>query len=456
MNISLFNGIDFIVFPLVLLLIIFSLRRLKKKQPENIQKYFFNAFFLRVLGTFSIAVIYEFVYGYGDTYGFFMNVKAMHALMTDNFGSWVTVLFSDPRSKNADVQTYLNLVENMNAIAALVYQSVENANLCKVASVFNLVCFNSYLSIALFFGTFSFIGCWYVFKTFTKIFPGYEKQFAWLCLYIPSLWFWGSGLLKDPLCIFAIGILLYNAYASDKSLIARAFYMFFGLVILYNLKGYIFYVFTISFSIVLVSHFYKKLQIGGKVVFGFFVLAGLAITIGPIASAVQKGFLSLVDQSKVFFDSYTSGAEVGDSTVIYNFDPSPLGFFRMSIQGLITVYMRPFPWEFRKLVYLFVIMENLLMYYLLFKKFKIGPVVFTKNNRKVVQFCLYFTLLMGIVIGITTFNLGAIARYRVPALAFLFSGIFAWKLNKRKAAVEKENEILLHANNLEIVETIKQ
>ena len=76
-------------------------------------------------------------------------------------------------------------------------------------------------------------------------------------------------------------------------------------------------------------------------------------------------------------------------------------------------------------------MENILLYYIILKRIKKGPLLFKKNYRRLANFSLVFFIFMGIIVGVTAFNFGTIARYRVPALPFLFAGIFAIKLAKR-------------------------
>lgn len=423
--------------PFVLLLTIAFLFFVKKRQPKKIQKFFFNAFYLRVAGTFAIAFIYEFVYGYGDTYAYYYITQAISSFFPNNFSSWFEILFSDTTGDKESVKACLQIIEELNPIYAIIFQGSDNVTVCKIASVINTVCFNSYLGIALVFGTLSFLGCWYIFKTFVHIYPGYEKFFLWLCLYLPSLWFWGSGLLKDPLCIFSLGILLYSVFVNKGSLIRRIILIFIGVYFLFLIKPYIIYSFAVAYTGSLIINYFRRINILGKFA-AIIIFAGLfAVSFSAVTEAITGGFTDIIAQSETFLNSYTQTAETGDATILPSFDPTPFGFLKLSMQGLVTVYMRPFPWEIRKILYLFLILENLLLYYILFKTVKTGPVTFRHNYRVLTSFCLIFVIFIGVVIGVTSFNLGTIARYRVPALPFLFAGIFAWKLSRRKRKLDK-------------------
>jgi hypothetical protein len=38
------------------------------------------------------------------------------------------------------------------------------------------------------------------------------REIAIATLFVPSVFFWGTGVMKDPLCIGALGYLTYSSY----------------------------------------------------------------------------------------------------------------------------------------------------------------------------------------------------------------------------------------------------
>lgn len=428
MNLRLYNAVDFIVVPLVVVFILVILSFVRKRQPAEIQKYFFPAYYLRILGTFSIAFIYEFVYGYGDTFSYFHHTEVISSFFSKSISGWFQILVSDTQGDNPWIKQCMAKVEELSYVNSLFFSEQENANVSKIASVFNIVCFNSYLGISLFFGLFSFLGCWYIFRTFIKIFPGYNKQFAVFCLFLPSLWFWGNGILKDPLSIYGLGILVYNIYASDGNFLKRILFIVFGYFILVNTKGYIFSAFAIaaciSFGITKLRSFDFLGKIAAVVVF----LGLIGAFYGTISSYIFKGFSEILVTSQFFIEAYESTSSEGTGTLTTSFNPSPGGFLLLALQGLVNVFLRPFPWELRKIVYLFSIMENLLVYYIIFHKLKLAEQKVSTVARLFKNFTISFFIVLGVIVGVTAFNLGTISRYRVPALPFIFAGLFASKI----------------------------
>lgn len=408
----------------------FILSFVRKRQPAEVQKYFFPAYYLRILGVFSIAFIYEFIYGYGDTFAYFHHTEIISSFLPKSFNGWIQILMNDTQGDNPWIKQCMEKVSELSYVNPLFFSEQENANVSKIGSVFNIVCFNSYIGISLFFGLFSFLGCWYIFRTFIKLFPGYNKQFATFCLFLPSLWFWGNGILKDPLSIYGLGILIYNIYASNGNLLKRLSFVVFGYFILSHTKGYIFSAFAISALLSFGITKLKGLSFIGKIAASIGFLGLIGVFYGTISQYIFEGFTKIITTSQSFIEAYESTSTEGTGTLITTFNPSPSGFVILALEGLVNVFLRPFPWELRKIVYLFSILENLLVYYIIFHKLKLAEDRLTKASGLFKNFSVSFFIVLGVIVGVTAFNLGTISRYRVPALPFIFAGLFASKIVK--------------------------
>src|SRR5690606_32987784 len=68
----------------------------------------------------------------------------------------------------------------------------------------------SYFSATLLVALFTFWGVWCLFRLLVRKYPDMEKQMAVAALFIPSVFFWGSGIGKDSLILCAIGLILYH------------------------------------------------------------------------------------------------------------------------------------------------------------------------------------------------------------------------------------------------------
>ncbi|MFN8307713.1 MAG: hypothetical protein U0T79_13130 [Ferruginibacter sp.] len=104
---------------------------------------------------------------------------------------------------------------------------------------------------------------------------------------------------------------------------------------------------------------------------------------------------------------------------------SPLGFY--------TTYFRPNLWEAKNLVLLFSALEAFaLLLMVLYSLFKRGKYLFALLKESFISRVLFlYIIIMGMIIGLTTFNFGTLIRYKVPVVPFLW--IFALLLsNYRK------------------------
>jgi len=429
LNTTLFNNIDYLAVPIAIIVIIFIAYFIKKKQPQAIQLYFYNALLLRLLGSLCIAVVYQYIYGNGDTFVYYAHTQIISSFRSESFYSWWQIIINSPTSSNVHSLACMDRVLEEGYISSLVYSIPENANVAKIASVFNIICFNSYPAIAMFFGFFSFLGCWYIFRVFYQFFPDYKKQLALLCLFLPSLWFWGNGILKDPISLVGLGIVVFNVFCNNKFWIKRLVLIALGSAILLNTKSYIFSALLLALILAYSISIFKKFDLMGKLIFFVVIFGSLGLFYSQSSILIFDVFKEIISTSQLFLNSYSSVSDEGTGGIVKQIDPTPFGFLNFLFQGLINVFLRPFPWELRTIIYVFSILENLLLYYILFKKIKITSIITPSPKALIfIRFAILFFIILGIIIGITTFNLGTISRYRLPILPFLFAGILCYRI----------------------------
>ncbi len=61
--------------------------------------------------------------------------------------------------------------------------------------------------------------------------------------------------------------------------------------------------------------------------------------------------------------------------------------------------------------------------------------IFTTLSNPEVAFCLTFTIVFAFAVGVSTFNFGTLARYKIPLLPFFAIALFLLHFNPK----EKEN-----------------
>ena len=86
----------------------------------------------------------------------------------------------------------------------------EDRTMIRANAILTFFSFGQFNVHTVFFSFLSLIGLTAIYKTFSKYLTEKKTAFAILLFLFPSLLFWGSGVLKESLVLFAMGILVYT------------------------------------------------------------------------------------------------------------------------------------------------------------------------------------------------------------------------------------------------------
>ena len=119
--------------------------------------------------------------------------------------------------------------------------------------------------------------------------------------------------------------------------------------------------------------------------------------------------------------NYSSEKEQGASYELGAFDPSISGMLSKFPAAVNVTFFRPYPWEAGKVIVLLSALEAVLFLFITLKViFSIGlPKIWsTINKDPTIQFCLIFSIIFAFAVGISSYNFGALSRYKIPCLPF--------------------------------------
>ncbi|MFT3978953.1 MAG: hypothetical protein QM687_00695 [Ferruginibacter sp.] len=310
---------------------------------------------------------------------------------------------------------YINAASNLTAI--------------KFVALFSIFSFNSYTVINLFFGTLSFLGLWYMFMVFYRLYPHLYKLTYRCFFFIPSVLFWGSGILKDTLCICFLGIGFFCSYIFFIEKKQKGSYLLIGILsffFLFTIKSYIAISFIASF---IAWYFFRYLQSEKSALKKMAIVAipsvliiGYMIFGNPTKDILQDATESMAEnmmETQKLYTRFTpdDGALLDYGEII----PTPAGILKVIPKALVASLFRPFLWEAKKATSLIAGLEGtalfLLTCYVFLRRGPIKPlyIIFTDNT---VFFCFLFSIVFAIAIGLNCFNLGALVRYKIPCLPF--------------------------------------
>ena len=186
---------DIILVPIYLTLILLICARIKSKNiarfPEY--KYFTKGIAFKLLGVSAFISIYLFYYGGGDTINYFKGARAVGNLLLEDFEKGIAVLFN--------TSSYYNHLSSFNSITGYpshyMWRDPSTFSVSRYSALFYLLGAKSFIITSFIVCCFSFIGLWKFYRLLNMLYPGYKKGMAYIILFLPSIAFWGSGIMKD-------------------------------------------------------------------------------------------------------------------------------------------------------------------------------------------------------------------------------------------------------------------
>jgi hypothetical protein len=420
--------LDILVAPFVLAILYGLAFLIRPSLVDNRTKaYFIPALSLKFFGALMVGVIYQFYYRGGDTFNYF------------TYGSYHIgqAFFENPLAAISLIfgENEYNALNFNYASRIWFFRDDASYSVVRVAGFFSPITLNTYVGTAFIFAFISFTGVWVIYTSFVGFFPKYTKQLAYTVLFVPSVFFWGSGLLKDTLTIAALGWLFYglsNFVLQKGSVFKNAFWIIVGIYFLFVIKIYVLlcflpaaiFWFFLSFKSRIRSAAVRILAL--PILFSAGAIIGYYALINLSASSARYSLDNLLYTAEETgrWIHFVSDNEGGSSYSFGDYDFSPTGLLRKFIPATATTFFRPFLWEVRNPVMLLAALENAVLlgfFILILLRLKNLKLVVT---NPLLLFCIIFSIAFGFAVGVTSYNFGALVRYKIPILPFLYTAFY--------------------------------
>jgi len=421
--------IDYLLLPVYLYLFYIIVRKQSFKYTDaDIRRFFFTAFWLRMFGSIAYSMLVQYYYGYGDSFTYYAGGDFLRGQLMRDAGN-IKYFFASAE----EVRRWYDF-EDGNVGYAGYFGVTSNLFVMKIAALISFLAFNKFLIISVFFGLFSFAGQWRLFKVFNEVNKGkYVKILAIAVLYTPSIWFWGSGLMKDSICIGGVGFIIYYLYElfvkknySFKSILVLAFMVY----LVVTTKSYIIIILAVSLSGMVFLNLiavFKNVIVKAFVLIIFLFLAISFAYVSNFGAQLQN----LAEESKAQVDTFRNNYDALQKEEENSraglkseeIDASLSGMILHSPVAIFTCMFRPFPWESRKIMILLTSLESmLLLFSTLFLIYKLGLFRFFNAifADPYILFSFLISMLFALIIGFTTFNFGTMVRYKIILMPFYY------------------------------------
>lgn len=322
----------------------------------------------------------------------------------------------------------------------------------RIAAIFDLITFSTYSATAVLFSVVSFIGMWLFFNVFVKSFPHLHGWLGFAILFIPSVIFWGSGILKDSIVLACIGVLTYcvKRIFIDKNIsLLSIFLLLLSMLVIYKVKIYVLLCFFPAALLwIYVSAFNKIRSVVLKAmlipfVFALVVVSGYyaVLKIGEDDRKYSLENIVQTAQITAYDIGFYTGRDAGSGYSLGELDDSLIGMIRLTPEAINVSLFRPYIWEVRNPLMLFSALESLALlimtiYILVTKRSYFFRALADAN----VLFCITFALTFAFAVGVSTFNFGTLARYKIPLLPFYVLALILIYFY-RKPEQNKEEEL---------------
>jgi hypothetical protein len=393
--------------------------------------FFIPALTLKFIGAIALGLIYQFYYGGGDTFNYYRHATIIHEAFGKSFSTGVELLLDNGGGDSPATAPY---------VAKMFWHQRGSTEflVARISAALGLLCFNNYTVIALFFAVISFSGIWAMFIAFAKIRPHVYKQLGWTMFYVPSMFFWGSGLLKDSLCLGALGWLFYAMYRGVIQRQALVKCLTIGAIAVYallSIKVYILLCFLPAALVWIFNETNDRIKSKGLRLVARPLFLGVgAIVAFYAATNLTKGddkydVDKIGERSKITADYLyqQSLKQEGSGYYLGELDGSIGSMVKLAPQAIGTALYRPFIWEAHNPVMLLSALEaGFFLFFTLriFWRTGVFRTLGVIGQNPVLLLCFVFSLVFAASVGITSSNFGTLVRYKIPMIPFYLSGLY--------------------------------
>lgn len=337
-------------------------------------------------------------------------------LLSSDPKEYFTNLFHNPYS-GIDIQNFLGSSDSY-------WNDLKSNFFIKILSLFDIFSFGHYYINVIFYSFISLFGPIALYRVMTDVFPDRKLPVLLATFFVPSFFYWTSGLHKEGLLFLGISLVIYHiyfAYKEKKFGIIRIAGILTGLLLLLILRNFLIIIIVPAIIAWIFANRFPKHTIasflGVYIFFGilFFTLRYVDPRLDFPQAVVnkQQAFMKLGGRSSV---------------TIRELEPTAFSFLKNTPQAFTLSAMRPYPSDIRHLLSLGAALEIglLLLFFVI-------SIIWRKKNiatsKSTVLFCIFFSLSLLMAIGFSVNILGAIVRYRsimFPLVVVLMAAQTDW------------------------------
>ncbi|HOY32003.1 MAG TPA: hypothetical protein PKW80_09005 [Bacteroidales bacterium] len=383
-----------------------------------------GVFVLKILAGITMYFIYTRYYpdrSTADIFKYFDDSRVMYEALWSRPLDFFKMIFSISNDTAYFDQQYYHHMNNwFRVYESNIYN--DSHTIIRINAVIRIFSFGYFNVHTVFMCFISLTGMVALYRFFMAYLPYKKKLLFFAVFLIPSVVFWGSGVLKEAVLLFGIGVMLFSVseLLNRRRCIINIIMLLISLVLLLYIK---YYIFIIIIPLTL-GYVWCRLTSNRQVYLKYGLILALCIITGLNIQHVFPEFnaLNIIAMKQNDFVGLAKAVNSGSLISEELLEPTLSDFIVHTPVAFFNTLVRPYIFESGSVVILFAALENIFILLL-----ALVCIVFASKkiqDRSVFLFCMLFFTSLYVLTGLTTPVFGAMVRYKVPAMPFLLIFLF--------------------------------
>jgi len=306
----------------------------------------------------------------------------------------------------------------------------DSRTMIRLNTIFRFFSFGTYFPHAIIMCFLSMMGLTGLFRIFNSVLPRREFLMIILVYLMPSTLLWSSGMIKEAFLIFSIGMLLYliHIYLRDQHLnFLRVLGIIFFSFSLLCIKSYVFFAVIPGVLTWIICEKWKLSKgVKALIIHGIY----LVLLFNVAFTFAHKNVPELLSAKQNEFYKVAIVQQANSLIKLNSLEGTTSSLLKNSPQAFSVTFLRPYLGESKSPLIVIASIENtLIVIFSLLCIFGMRKKSIS-NPKPLFYLAIYFSIIIFVLIGLVTPILGAIVRYKVPALSFFLFAVFTLSESK--------------------------
>lgn len=392
-----------------------------KSLPKN---FLLIAFTLKVLAGFALAFIYTKYYTHrndADIFKYFDDSKYMYDALWNKPVDFFKMLVGYGNDTEYFTKEYYSYMNNwFRQYESNIYN--DSHTIIRFNALLRILSFGVFHVHTIIMCFLSLLGMVALYKAIENYFKDKEFLLGLVLFLLPSVMFWSSGVLKEGLLVFGLGVFIYCWFLIFDKKQNWIHWPILGITffLLLYIKVY---------AVLLLLPCLAAFFINKKVNFKFPILTYLLVFGVSGIFALNLHYLSenydilqTITTKQHDFINHAEHLNSGSRIKIDPLEPTLISFIYHTPESFVITFFRPLFFESKNPLMIVAGLENLFFLFLvLFALAKADKL--TQNQKNLLWLLIFYGIWMYVLVGLVTPVMGAIVRYKVPAMP-LFAAAF--------------------------------